>query len=210
MGSNQGRGAARARAIEETQADLLLSVDGTNALAPDFLAKSLPWFEDDSVAAVYGRITQTSPKTSVDRWRGRHLYQQDAKLNPGPTDHLITWGFTQRTSHIKRAGNFHPECRHSEDAELGQRLIDQSFKIIYEPNAVLTTLTSNTLRQVFERYWRWNQGRNSRFRLIDSAKFGWYALKVMAGNDLRAKDLTSAGISTLLPIYCTWRALQKR
>lgn len=206
MESNQGRGAARAKAIEETQADLLLSVDGTNALAPDFLAKSLPWFEDSSVAAVYGRITQSSPKTSVDRWRGRHLYKLDEVPGSGVSEHLSSWGFAQRVALIAAIGNFNSSCRHSEDAELGKRLSSRGYKIIYEPQAILTTLTSNTLKQVFERYWRWNQATDGKSSLRSFAKFWWYSLKVLALRDVKRGDLLSALYSALLPYYCAYRS----
>lgn len=156
MGSNQGRGAARARAIEETQADLLLSVDGTNALAPDFLAKTLPWFEDNSVAAVYGRITQSSPKTSVDRWRGRHLYREDLTTSSGFRDGLITWGLAMRTNLVKKCGNFNSTYRHSEDGEFGARLISNGYRIVEEREAIAETQVSNTALACFERHARWN------------------------------------------------------
>lgn len=206
MGINQGRGAARARAIEETQADLLLSVDGTNVLTPDFLAKTFPWFEDSSVAAVYGRITQSSPRSSVDRWRGRHLYKEDEPQSYSVSQHLASGGFTQRTIHLMAAGNFDTSCRHSEDAELGKRLTSLGYKVIYEPQAVLTTLTSNTLMQVFERYWRWNQAADAKNSLRNFAKFWWYSLKVLALRDVKRGDLPSALYSAILPYYCAYRS----
>lgn len=210
LGSNQGRGAARARAILETDAELLLSVDGTNSLDPDFLVHAISWFEDPKVAAVYGRITQSSPKTAADRWRGRHLYHQDHLAGGGPVLDLMTGGLVQRTTQFVDCGNYNPECRHSEDAEMGTRLISKGYRIVYEPSAVLNSLTSNSLRQVFERYWRWNQGRDSKLAIRQWLRFNWYVLKVMVANDLRSGDLACAGISTLLPYYCAWRTLSRR
>lgn len=210
MGSNQGRGAARARAIEETQAGLLLSVDGTNALAPDFLEKCRPWFEESDVAAVYGRINQLSPTTAVDRWRGRHLYKTDEEQQSTVVDHLATGGFCQRVATINAVGNFSRTCRHSEDAEMGQRLLLHHHKIVFEAGAILTTLTSNSLKQVFERYWRWHAGVSPRFQPVPFIRFWWYTLKVLVPQDLRQRDLASATFSMLLPYYYGWRTMWSR
>ena len=210
LGVNQGRGAARARAILETHADFLLCVDGTNTLAPDFLEECLPWFEDMRVAAVYGRITQSSPKTAADRWRGRHLFRKQEPACGENVGDLITGGLVQRVAHFKAVGNYNPDCRHSEDAEMGQRLIRHGYKTIYEPKAVLNTLTSNSLRQVFERYWRWNQGREDKLEVHQWLRFHWYVLRVMVAKDLHSGDFACAGISALLPYYCAWRTLQNK
>src|SRR5579862_4008566 len=168
--SNRGRGAARAAAFEETHADLLLSVDGTGELAPDFAEWALPWFDDDKVAAVYGRITQGTARNVAARWRGRHLYKTEETQHPGFANTLITWAFVARPAAVLGVGNFNVDLRHSEDLELGERLIGAGWRIAYEPRATSTASGANTIGQVLERYWRWNSGVRPRFRLADYVK----------------------------------------
>ncbi len=208
MGTNQGRGAVRARAIEIARGELLLSVDATAFLAPDFLEKALPWFDDPRMAAVFGGITQQRSRTAVDRWRGRHLYKDEDK--GGVTEKLITWGILMRRSAILDAGNFDPSLRHSEDAELGNRVLAKGWKLAYEPSAIVTTMTSNTLGEVLERYWRWYGGVNPKFHFKDYARASWYSLRVLAVRDLRSRDLPGAAISLILPHYCAFRSLRGR
>jgi len=210
MGANLGRGAARAKAIEVSSGDLVLSVDGTAALAPDFTGKVLPWFDDPKMAAVFGRITQSSPRGPVDRWRGRHLYKLDETDEARIADSLITWGVMMRRSAILEVGNFDASLRHSEDAELGERLIAAGWKIGYEPSALVQTLVSNTLGQVMERYWRWNSGVRPVFRFRDYLRMISYSCKVLAARDLRSRDLPSAAFSVLLPHYCAYRTLRRK
>src|SRR6266851_5482973 len=50
---NMGRGAARARAMEEVNTPLVLMCDDTLAPAPDFAARALSWLADAKVAAVF-------------------------------------------------------------------------------------------------------------------------------------------------------------
>jgi cellulose synthase/poly-beta-1,6-N-acetylglucosamine synthase-like glycosyltransferase len=205
--SNRGRGAARAAAFRETHADLLLSVDGTGELAPDFLAHALPWFEDDKVAAVYGRITQGGSRTIAERWRGRHLYKTGEIQHPGLVDSLITWAFVARAAAVREVGNFNQDLRHSEDLELGERLIAAGWRIVYEPRATVMTSGSNTIAEVFERYWRWNSGLHPRFRAAGYLKNVAYAIKVLAKRDLAARDPACAVLSLALPHYCAIRTL---
>lgn len=207
---NLGRGAIRARAIETGSGDLLLSVDATAKLSPDFGEKTLPWFEDPKVAAVYGRITQPPAQRVADRWRGRHLYRLGETHEPGPATTLITGGVIMRRSAILEVGNFDTTLRHSEDRELGRRLLAGGWKIIYEPRAVVTTLVSNTVAQALERYWRWNSGVRPEFRFRDYAKMTWYSMKVLAARDLRSRDLGCAVMSAILPHYCALRTLRGR
>ncbi|MBC8063835.1 MAG: glycosyltransferase, partial [Chlorobia bacterium] len=208
--ANRGRGAARARAIMETDADLLLSVDGTSALAVDFLELTSPWFEDPKVAAVYGRIGQLPPKGAVDRWRGRHLYKLEERHEPQFVQSLASGGGLLRRSAILEVGNFDASLRHSEDFDLGERLFAAGWKIVYEPRARLTTLVSNSLLQVFERYWRWHAGVNPKFGLSGYLRHWWYSVKVIAAEDIRSGDLACAAMTLFLPHYCAWRSLGLR
>ena len=209
LGSNRGRGAARARAVEEAQGDYLLSVDGAASLAPDFLERCLPWFEDKSTAAVYGKVVQLPPKSVADRWRGRHLYQLEEKHEAGPAGSLITGGVVLRRSAVLAVGNFDAGLRHSEDFELGRRLLAAGWKIVYEPSAEVTTLVSNSLMQILERYWRWYAGVTPAFRLKHYARMVWYSLKVLAVRDLRHGDFQCAAVSLFMPHYCAYRSLRK-
>jgi glycosyltransferase involved in cell wall biosynthesis len=77
---NLGRGPTRARAISEASCELVLGCDATNVIPPDFVERSLPWFESDNVAAVFGRMWQEDNSTVAQRWRGRHLFKMDADL----------------------------------------------------------------------------------------------------------------------------------
>ncbi|MHB8636574.1 MAG: glycosyltransferase family 2 protein [Fimbriimonadaceae bacterium] len=207
LGANRGRGAARAVAFDATTADLLLSVDGTGELAPDFLELMLPWFDDPRIAAVYGRITQGPPRNAAERWRGRHLYKTDEEQKPGLADSLITWAFVARPAVVREVGNFDASLRHSEDRELGERLLGGGWRIGYEPRALITTRVAATVAEVLERYWRWHAGVRPRFNALGHVRFVVYAIKVLIRGDLAARDFSCALISLLLPHYCAWRTV---
>jgi glycosyltransferase involved in cell wall biosynthesis len=74
---NRGRGATRARAMQEAKYDLVLGCDATLKLSPSFLENALHWFKQDQVAAIFGEIRDESAALLGNRWRNRHIFRID-------------------------------------------------------------------------------------------------------------------------------------
>ena len=204
--ANLGRGAIRARAMREARNDLVLCCDATNAVAPDFITGALPWFDDSRLAGVFGRITQPPARNVVERWRGRHLFRLGT---PHPMHHgamLSTHGAVVRRSAVMAVGNFAASLRHTEDGELGTRLLGAGYDIVYDPNLLVTSVAKNSLFQVLERRWRWQVGIEERVSWPDYLSQIAYSVKVMVREDLRDGDPFSVPISLLSPHYQFWKS----
>jgi cellulose synthase/poly-beta-1,6-N-acetylglucosamine synthase-like glycosyltransferase len=210
MGRNAGRGAVRAAAMERAQQDLVLCCDATNHLPEDFLLEASHWFTDPAVAAVYGRIWQVETKCLADRWRGRHLFRMQDAVSIQHNALLSTYGCVLRRNAVMQVGNFDQSLRHSEDAELGRRLLAAGFDVVFDPNLHVISSVTNTVRQVLERYWRWYAGPREEVNLRGYAKQVLYSLKVMAIQDLRDRDLLSVLITLLSPHYQFWKSWLRR
>lgn len=206
MRHNSGRGAVRSKALEIVQHEFVVSCDATNFLPADFVARALPHFSDPRVAAVFGRIWQSNARTPADRWRGRHLFKIHEAL---PLQHgalLSTYGCVLRRSAVLDVGNFNPSLRHSEDVELGQRLLAAGYDVIFDPSLHVISGVSNSWSQVLERYWRWHAGPAETISLLAYARQVWYSLRVMVYQDLLALDLATLPMSLLCPHYQFWRS----
>lgn len=203
---NLGRGAVRARAIKEATQEYLLSCDATNVLAPDFIERASPWFNAANVAAVFGRICQDDNSTAVLRWRGRHLFKTEDSLAVNRYASLATYGVLLRKSHVLAVGNFNPGLRHSEDADLGKRLLAEGYEVVFDPQLHVIAITGNSLGQVLERYWRWNAGKDERVSWKEYLKQMVYSVKVMARQDWESGDIFAVPISLLSPHYQFWRS----
>jgi len=200
-----GRGASRARAMEEARHPLVACCDSAVVLPPDFVLKAQRWFEDGSVAAVGGRIAQADARTATDRWRGRHLFRTDKRTEVLEHAVLTTGGAMVRAAAVKEAGGYDVKCFHGEDADLGRRLRDRGYKVVFDPELTYWQLGSNSLAQVLERYWRWNReagGRMSFFAYLKQIK---YSVTVMAREDMETADIGAALISLISPHYQFWR-----
>ena len=203
---NLGRGAARARAMAEARHELVLSCDAGMALAPDFVERAVPWFEQPEVAAVFGQIRQPPARTAALRWRARHLY----KIRPDAVVRrqvaLATGGTFLRRSAAAAVGGFDPMLRHTEDLDLGTRLLAAGHDIVCDPALVMMSLTEDRVADVLERYWRWHAGANEAVTWRNYAKNIVYSLKCMVPDDVRGGDGVSAGISLVCPHYQFWKS----
>lgn len=208
--ANLGRGAARRLAMDVALHDFVICCDATNKLSADFAARALPWFEDRKVAAVVGLITDPNPRGVVSRWRARNLFKAGERRFASKSAPLITFGTIVRSSAIAAVGGYDPNLRHTEDAELGQRLELADYEVIEDPSLYVFCNIQNTLAEVLERYWRWYAGKDEVFCINTYLKMLNYTARTMAWGDLKAGDPLSCVISLILPHYQLWRSIKKK
>lgn len=227
---NRGRGWVRAQAMREAKGELVLCCDGGKTLSDDFVERCLAWLKQKDVAAVCGRVIQNGAVGVVDRWRGRHLFKMDETSGLCENGSFITAGAMVKRSLVLQIGNYNDNLRHTEDRELGERLISAGFKVIFDPALTSCSISKNNLFQVMERYWRWHAGTaaGAHRRNIESDRPGaastascsapasaewqayWrqiaFSVKVMAWQDIKAGDPMAAVISLLSPHYQCFRS----
>ena len=205
LGTNQGRGAARARAMQEAKSELVLACDATLAVDRNFLSIAVPWFKDEKVAAVFGRIIEVDLSSASNRWRGRHLFRSDAVQELSMAKTLASGCFVVRRLSVESVGGFDRALRFGEDADLGNRLRGAGYSVVFDPKLCARSYTDNGVLGVLERYTRWNSPNG--FGVRDYLRQVNYSMKVMVPADLKAGDIASAFISLLCPHYQFWTRL---
>jgi len=146
----------------------------------------------------------------VDRWRSRHLFKCGKEQAISHRASLITSGAVIRKSICMAVGGYDPGLRHSEDGDLGERLLAAGYDVIFDPGLIVVSVAKNTLGQVLERYWRWYAGKNETISLTAYFKQIVYSIKVMAVQDIGARDPLCVPISLLTPHYQFWRSLFRK
>jgi glycosyltransferase involved in cell wall biosynthesis len=199
---NQGRGAARMRAMKETSFDLVLGCDASLVLDRNFLSRALPWFDDEKVAAVFGWIKEAASPTVSNRWRGRHLFRSDMQRAISRDVTLAAGCFVVRRLAVEIVGGFNAALRSGEDADLGRRLRGAGYSVVFDPSLFARSVAGDGVLEVLERYARWNTPHKMGIR--DYVRQINYALKVMAAADFKAGDIPAACISLLCPHYQFW------
>ena len=211
--NNEGRGYCRNLAVHNLDSDFILMLDSSNCLPKNFVKIALSLFESNQVCAVSGLINnEPSNINFVAKWRGRHLFKQN--FNFGTTIHyaesLTTYGTIFRRSAVLDVGNFNPKFVHSEDKELGVRLLKAGYKIIGNPNLIVYSIKKDTTFSVLERYWRWYGGEDESMSFYDYLVAIKASIRPMIQQDIIAYDLKSALISFLCPHYGYCRYLFRK
>jgi glycosyltransferase involved in cell wall biosynthesis len=204
-----GRGAARARAMQEARGEFVLALDASCTIEPEFVRTAVEILKREELDGVSARAVGPAPRTTVERWRARHLYKEEASgaVSPG----LITGCCLLSRETVLAAGNFDARFTEGEDRELGERLLSRGHRVVLHPALRVTVHKRDTLCSVLTRYRRWNQPPGAAVEWRAYARLCAYAVKSMALADLRAGDPGSAAISLLCPHFQFWasRGLQR-
>jgi cellulose synthase/poly-beta-1,6-N-acetylglucosamine synthase-like glycosyltransferase len=126
------------------------------------------------------------------------------------TKSLTTYGTILRRSAVLDVGNFNSALRHSEDKDLGKRLLNAGYKIIGDPNLIVYSIKKDSVLSVLERYWRWYGGEGESMCFYDYLMAIKASIRPMIQQDIMASDLKSALISFLCPHYGYCRYLFRK
>lgn len=209
---NMGRGYTRKKALELANYPIVVCCDATNGLEKHFVKKSINFFKDKRIATISGRLVNKISTNSNDKWRARHLFHEDENYSSGPekTLLLITYGTMLRKNAVIEVGNFDSTLKKCEDIDLGHRLISRGFTLLGHTDVYIYSLKSNTIFELYERYWRWYYSEIEKFTLKHFILTVKCSLKPMIQKDLRCKDIKSAFISLILPYYCLYRSMRSK
>ena len=100
-----------------------------------------------------------------------------------------------------KLGNFNPLLKHSEDEDMAQRINSSNFHSLGHSDLEIICVKKNSLLEVFERYWRWNIGKNEKLSFSTYWSGIKCSFKPMAQLDIAKKDCLAAGLSLILPHY---------
>jgi glycosyltransferase involved in cell wall biosynthesis len=205
-----GRGAVNARGVLEARHDLIVIIGATNVAPRDFAERAAKWFEDSTVAAVCARVVPPPPTGLTDRWRARHLFLVNHRAELRRGSHFGSTGSMLRKSAALRVGNFNPSLTHTEDGELGERLLAAGYDVLFDPDLHVVPRWHDSLGKMLERHWRWYAGVAEPISVVGYLKAIWYSIKVMARADVREGDWSSAAVSLCCPHHHFWFTVWRR
>lgn len=187
-------------------------MDSTNVLPNEFCRIASEHFNNELVCAASGVINNHESVHGISaKWRSRHLFKSYMTYNNFHfTKSLTTYGTMLRRSAVLNAGNFNSTLRHSEDKDLGQRLLSAGYKIIGDPNLIVYSIKRDSVLSVLERYWRWYGGEDENMSFYDYLVAIKASIRPMIQQDIMAYDFKSILISFLCPHYGYCRYLFRK
>ena len=199
---NLGRGFSRNLGIRESKNDHIVFCDSTNSLSKDFIENAIESFSDSNVAAVFGRIKGNSEhKDPYSKWREKNLFLETfpgSKL-PYEVKSLSTYSVMVRKTHILSVGNFDPNLRRFEDHELGERILKQGYKILFDPSLHCISNKRDNLFQLATRVDRWYSPSSEGLNLKTFKNLLKTALSIWVKRDIQSRELSGVMISLCLP-----------
>ena len=155
---NMGRGYSRNLGIKECKSEFVVFCDSSNSLCENFIEKALNSFTDKKISAIFGRIIGNVDHTDIcSKWRERNLFLETfpgSKL-PYKVKSLSTYSVMLRKSHILSIGNFAQNLRRFEDHDLGERILIQDYKILFDASLHCISNKRDNIFQLATRVDRW-------------------------------------------------------
>ncbi len=143
---SQGAGAARNSGTAIAQGEIILFTDADCIPATNWLSAMLAPFADPDLAGCKG-IYATDQRQLVARFVQIEYEDKYDLLRPQPTiDFIDTYSAAYRRAVLQASGGFDTRIFYVEDQELSFRLAADGRKMIFQPDAIVTHLHSDSLR----------------------------------------------------------------
>ena len=207
---NMGRGYSRNLGIKECKSEFVVFCDSSNSLCENFIEKALNSFTNKKISAIFGRIIGNEDHTDIcSKWREKNLFLETfpgSKL-PYEVKSLSTYSVMVRKKHILSVGNFDPKLRRFEDHELGERILKQGYKILFDPLLHCISNKRDNLFQLATRVDRWYSPSSEGLNLKSFNNLLKTALSIWARRDIQSKELSGVMISLSLPFIILFQNL---
>ena len=205
-----GRGYSRNLGIKECKSEFVVFCDSSNSLCENFIEKALNSFTNKKISAIFGRIIGNEDHTDIcSKWREKNLFLETfpgSKL-PYEVKSLSTYSVMVRKTHILSVGNFDPKLRRFEDHELGERILKQGYKILFDPLLHCISNKRDNLFQLATRVDRWYSPSSEGLNLKSFNDLLKTALSIWARRDIQSKELSGVMISLSLPFIILFQNL---
>jgi len=151
---NMGLASARNSALAQCDTDIIVYFDSDTLPDKDFIKKIAACYRDENIAGVGGRAIEAEAETLWDRWRSSRMKQEHSAGG----DAMFLWGVcsSYRVEILRSLGGFDTDFRtNGEDIEIGTRLKNKGYRLIYEPSAAVLHLKHDSLSSLTKAIYRW-------------------------------------------------------
>jgi GT2 family glycosyltransferase len=207
---NMGRGYSRNLGIKECKSEFVVFCDSSNSLCENFIEKALNSFTNKKTSAIFGRIIGNVDHTDIcSKWRERNLFLETfpgSKL-PYQVKSLSTYSVMLRKSHILSIGNFAQNLRRFEDHDLGERILKQGYKILFDPSLHCISNKRDNIFQLATRVDRWYSPSSEGLNIKSFKNLLKTAISIWARRDIQSRELFGVIVSLSLPFIILFQNL---
>ncbi len=147
-------------ALKIARGDLIAIVDADVKVERGWLSRLAGRMKDPLVACVGGGIETWNPQRVLPRCIGYDIkYRYGRLLKSGDIKRLATMNLLIRRNVLEKVGGFDESLPTQYDTELGYRITDRGYKIIFEPEAKCYHFNRQTWREYFKQQFQY--GKNT-------------------------------------------------
>jgi len=128
--------------------DILGFIDADAKVEREWLNKLIPHLDDPQVAGVSGGIETWNPENAWARSIGYEIKNRYARLGKY-VGRVATMNLLLKRNVLEEAGGFDENLSSQYDTDLGFRITNKGYKIVYEPNAKCYHFNRTTVRAYF-------------------------------------------------------------
>lgn len=151
-----GLAAARNTALRSIKTDFVASLDADCAAEPFWLERLMQSFKEPRIAGAGGRVIEKNSHAVFDLWRSVHMKQSwgDRKSSPS----FLYGANTVFRKNALMSVSYYDEGLKSnyEDVDVSRRLKKKGWSLIYDPEAPVYHLKTDTICTLLNTYWLWN------------------------------------------------------
>ncbi len=154
--TNLGLSAVRNTAIAETVGDILAFIDVDASAHPAWLETLCGSYADGSVSGAGGPGVESNIQSQADRWRQFHATQGHGEKPLREAPHLFGLNMSFRVDALRSVGGFDTNLRtNAEDMDIGYRLNDAGYRLVYRPDAIVYHQRQDNLDSLRKTVYRW-------------------------------------------------------
>lgn len=157
-GGNRGLAAARNTAFRHAVSRFVGAVDTDAHPDPEFTRNILIEFEQAApcIAGAGGKLIEVHQEAPPDRWRARHMAQQQGPRRICTPEGLFGSNTLFVREAVLAAGGYDDQHRtNGEDVALCHALRGAGYGFFYTPNAIAYHERTDTIRSVVRTSWSW-------------------------------------------------------
>ena len=200
---NRGIAAARNTALKEASHDLIAHLDADVAPSPEWLLKLLDGLDDD-ISGVGGKLIEKYQDGLFNRWRTVQMPQHWGNSMVENPTFLHGAAALYRKSALEAVGGYDERCRTNfEDNDMGLRLTENGYRLLYTPDAVAYHLRRDTLSSILMTNWRWTRRPRDTTSLnykVRKVLINFWTLGRKIPRDIKQRSLAMMGLSLLVTV----------
>lgn len=208
---NYGLSATRNTGFREAGTDFVASLDGDCVADDWWLASLMANFTDATIAGVGGKLIEGEIHCMADRWRSIHLTQEwgtEVKHNP---EFLFGHSNVFRRAAVLNTGGYDEKLRtNGEDYNICKALYSEGYSLIYEPDATVIHLKTDSMSTVLTTVWRydhWGFTPTSGRILKHGLKHLWEGVEFLF-SDIISGRWNIIPITIVYPYWSIWKDIR--